>query len=98
MTDEQGMSESELIVECNSGLDVSMVTDFKSILKQAIAQELPVVMDVSNLERIDGAALQLLAAFCLEAKDAGLAVSWRSPSDELCYAAEITGLTNALDL
>lgn len=98
MDSEQEASDNELIVECNEGLDISMVTDFKAILKQAAAQDMPVVLDVSNMERIDGAALQLFAAFCLEAQESGLDVSWRSPPEQLCYAAEITGLKSVLNL
>ncbi|MFC1750160.1 lipid asymmetry maintenance protein MlaB [Pseudomonadota bacterium] len=98
MTNEREISDSEMIVECNEGLDISMVTDFKAMLRQAAAQDLPVVLDVSNMERVDGAALQLFAAFCLEAQESGLSVSWRSPPEPLCYAAEITGLKSVLNL
>ncbi len=92
------VSENEMIVECNDGVDITMVTDFKAILKQAASQNLPIVLDVSNLERIDGAALQLFAAFFTEAQETGLSVSWRSSSEPLNYAAKITGLTEVLNL
>ncbi len=95
---EASSAENEMIIECNEGLDVSMVTDFKALLKQAAGQELPVVLDVSGMERVDGAALQLFAAFFLEARESGLSVTWRSPPESLCHAAEITGLKSVLNL
>jgi len=100
MTQEQETSAAgkEMIIECNEGLDVSMVTDFKVLLKQAAGQDLPIVLDATSMERIDGAGLQLFAAFFMEAQESGLSISWRSPPEALLHAAEITGLKGVLNL
>lgn len=90
--------DSEMIVECNDSLDVSMVSDFKALLQQATGQTVPIILDASQLERVDGAALQLLAAFFLEAHETGLNISWREPTEQLRYAADLTGLTATLQL
>ena len=90
--------QTEIVIECNDGLDISLVSDFKEFLKQAAGQQLPVVLDAANLERVDAAALQLLTAFFIEAKASGLSVSWKSPSAQLCRAAEMSGLKEVMDL
>ncbi len=100
MTEEHEAPEqgNEMIVECNDGLDITMVTDFKSILKQAVSQNLPIVLDAAQLERVDGAALQLLAAFFIEANESGLEVSWRSPNEAFLEAVQLTGMNSVLNL
>lgn len=90
--------QTEIVIECKEGLDVSLVSDFKEFLKQAASQNLPVVLDSASLERVDGAALQLLAAFFIEARASGMSVVWREPSAPLCRAAELSGLKEILDL
>lgn len=75
-----------------------MVSDFKDFLKQAASRNLPVVLDAATLERVDSVALQLLAAFFIEARSSGLSVVWKEPSAPLCRAAELSGLTKIINL
>ena len=91
-------SGAEILIECNDVLDVSMLSDFKALLHQASGQNSPIVLDASQLERIDGAALQLMAAFFIESQESGLSVAWRSPSEALKNAANLTGLNQILQL
>jgi len=91
-------SGMEMIVECNEALDVSLVADFKMLLQQASGQNSPIVLDASQLERIDGAGLQLVTAFFQEATESGLVVSWKNPTDALINAADLTGLKEILKL
>ncbi len=100
MSLENGTVDSvmEMVIECNEALDISLVSDFKVLLQQASGQNSPIVLDASQLERIDGAGLQLLTAFFQEAVESGLSVSWRNPADTLIYAANLTGLNDVLQL
>jgi len=100
MSLEDGAVDSgmEMVIECNDALDISLVSDFKVILQQASGQNSPIVLDASQLERIDGAGLQLVTAFFQEATESGLSVSWRNPTDALIYAANLTGLKDVLQL
>ena len=91
-------TQTEIVIECNDGLDIALVSGFKEFLKQAIGQSLPVVLDGSSLERVDGAALQLFAAFFIEARSSGLSVTWKEPSAPLCRAAAMSGLKEIMDL
>lgn len=95
---ETASSGAEILIECNDVLDVSMLSDFKTLLHQAAGQNSPIALDASQLERVDGAALQLMAAFFVEAQESGLSVTWRSPSDALKNAANLTGLDQILQL
>lgn len=87
-----------MIVECSDALDVSLVADFKMLLQQASGQNAPIVLDASQLERIDGAGLQLITAFFQEAAESGLSVSWKNPTDALINAADLTDLKEVLQL
>jgi len=54
------------------------------------------VLDASRVERVDAAALQLLAAFCRNARDAGHNPRWHAASPALCEAATLLGLQETL--
>ncbi len=95
---DNGDISSETLIECEDSLDVSVLTDFKALLAQAAEQNMPVVLDGSRIERIDAAALQLIYSFFIHAKDAGFSVSWRAPSDTVCNAARLSGVTEAMGL
>jgi anti-anti-sigma factor len=100
MTQENEMtiSENEMLIECDEALDVSVASDFKALLQQAMVQGCPIVLDGSRVERIDCAALQLLSALFIEANESGFEVEWRNPTEALQYAADMTGLKETLHL
>lgn len=91
-------SDAEMVIECNEALDVAVVSDFKALLQQASGQNTPIVLDAAQVKRIDAAALQLMTAFFLEARESGLNVTWRNPTEALKYAANMTGLNEVLHL
>lgn len=53
--------------------------------------------DATRVERIDGSTLQILAAFCRAARDAGLPVRWSGASSVLCSAAALLDLHDMLE-
>jgi anti-anti-sigma regulatory factor len=57
-----------------------------------------VTLAASELQRIDAAGLQLLAAFVQAASGRGTRVAWQAPTAVLRDAARRTGLTTALRL
>jgi ABC-type transporter Mla MlaB component len=71
-------------------------------LKSALASRLdeagPVTLDVSALQRIDTAGVQLLAAFVRDRRTAGRAVAWGGRAAALETAAELLGLHHMLEL
>jgi ABC-type transporter Mla MlaB component len=55
-------------------------------------------VDVTALQRIDTAGLQLLAAFVRDRRTAGRMVAWRGRSAALDAAAGLLGLDSMLEL
>ncbi len=93
MSDAQGM-----MIECNEVFDISVVTDFKAMVQQALADGSDLVLDAARIERVDTAALQLLAALFRDSEHKGVGLSWNTPTEPLKYAARLTGLDELLGL
>ncbi|MFZ0498434.1 MAG: STAS domain-containing protein, partial [Steroidobacteraceae bacterium] len=58
----------------------------------------PVTLDVTALQRIDTAGLQLLVAFVRDRRTAGRAVAWHGRASALETAAGLLGLHDMLEL
>ncbi len=67
-------------------------------LSAVLACATSVVLDGSRVERLDAAAMQVLACFCRTARERGLAISWQSPSSGLQQAAQWLGLESILEM
>jgi phospholipid transport system transporter-binding protein len=79
-------------------LSISNVEALKRQLDAALSDGAPVLLDGAGIDRIDAAALQLLAAFTREAAHRDLRVSWQSASPRLVAAARAIGLHEAVGL
>ena len=77
-------------------LDIMGARHLYSTLNTVLAQAKPVELDASRIERVDTAALQLVAAFCRAAHDAGLALHWQGVSPALTEAVTLLGLSQTL--
>lgn len=86
--------EVQLIFEPQ--LDVAHTRSLYRELDNALASRKPLALDASHVERIDAATLQLLAAFCRAARDAGLPVRWCGASAVLRNAATFLDLDETL--
>ena len=83
-----------LAAECT----VAEADALKSELMRRLDEPEPVTVDVSALQRIDTAGLQLLAAFVRDRRTAGRAVAWRGRASALDSAAGLLGLYDMLEL
>jgi len=83
-----------LTAECT----VAEAEALKSQLARRLDESQPVIVDVSALQRIDTAGLQLLAAFVRERRTAGRGVQWRGRAAALDAAAALLGLHDMLEL
>jgi ABC-type transporter Mla MlaB component len=70
----------------------------KSELAARLQASEPVTVDVSAVQRIDTAGLQLLAAFVRDRRTAGRVVAWRGRAPVLDAAAGLLGLRDMLEL
>lgn len=77
--------------------DISTVADAHSELKALLGND-KVVIEAAQVERIDGASLQLLYSFIEEAKEKGVDVVWDSPSEALMNSAKLLGMVEALQI
>jgi ABC-type transporter Mla MlaB component len=83
-----------LTAECT----VAEADALKSELARRLPEPEPVTVDVSALQRIDTAGLQLLAAFVRDRRTAGHVVAWRGRACALEAAAGLLGLRAMLEL
>lgn len=77
---------------------VAVADTLKSQLARRLDEPEPVTVDVSAVQRIDTAGLQLLAAFVRDRRTAGRAVQWRGRASALETAAGVLGLHHMLEL
>lgn len=77
--------------------DVRIVADLKRDLREASGAG-HIVLIGKNVERIDGAALQLLMSLLRDCEMTNRYVEWQEPSEAIMESARLTGLTNMLHL
>lgn len=83
-------------------LDVTVGIAEARVLHETLGKLLPrqtsIVLHAGRLERIDTAAMQVLASFCRTARQRRLALTWETPSASLREAANLLGLESAFGL
>jgi len=85
-----------IIVSCGEVLDISRVGEFYSELNMILNEEKPVQVDISKLDRIDIAGIQLLLSFSEKVNNLGYGFQWSAPSESLLRAVKLVGLTEQL--
>jgi phospholipid transport system transporter-binding protein len=83
-----------LAAECT----VAQADSLKAGLIRLLGDPRAVILDVSALQRIDTAGLQLLAAFVRDRRTAGHRIEWRGRAPALESAAGFLGLRSMLEL
>ena len=86
------------VISCAADLDISGARDLYSRLQSALAARQPVVLDATQVERVDTAGLQILCAFVRDAVASGMAVQWQQPSLALRNAARLLNVSACLTL
>ncbi|MDH5602182.1 MAG: STAS domain-containing protein, partial [Gammaproteobacteria bacterium] len=85
------------VFEFKSIQDISVVAGLHEQLKKLFSHK-KVIMDVSNIERIDTASLQVLYAFIEEVKVNDVEIAWRSPSEAMITSVRLLGMEEVLQL
>jgi anti-anti-sigma regulatory factor len=98
MNNENDESRAVTIVRCEESMDISIAETFYSTLQSAVASDQPIVIDGSQVERIDAAMLQMFCALFTDPVANKHGIVWRNPSDNLIESAELMGLDAYLDL
>lgn len=89
---------SVTVVHCEESMDISIAETFYSTLQSAVASEQPIVIDASQVERIDAAMLQMFCALFTDPVANRHGIVWRNPSENLIESASLLGLEAYLDL
>lgn len=95
-SDEAFSEGVDLVLE--SSLTIADVGDYHAVLNACLEGGKPIRIDAGGLDAVDGAGLQLLAAFIKNADAKALAVSWVAVSDALSAAAQRLGVVQAMQL
>lgn len=91
------VAPAEPIVVLASNCSVKDAAALKTSLCALAAGE-HATIDVSNLERVDTATMQLLCAFVRDRKGRGQPVTWQGESTALRDAVRLLGLADLLEL
>jgi ABC-type transporter Mla MlaB component len=83
-----------LAAECTVSDSVSLKERLASLLEEPQA----VTLDITALQRIDTAGMQVITAFVRERAHHGRAVEWQGTAPVLATAARLLGLTSLLKL
>jgi ABC-type transporter Mla MlaB component len=83
-----------LAAECT----VADAGSLKERLTDLLNEPRAVTLDVTALQRIDTAGLQVITAFIRERAGLGLQVEWHGTAPVLATAAQLLGLTSLLEL
>lgn len=86
------------VVVLNSNCTVKDAAALKQALCAVVGSEAPVTLDVSSVERIDTAAVQLLCAFVKQRMADARGVAWSAVPATLKEAAELLGVRHMLML
>jgi len=92
------VSNNSQTLVCNAVMDIATVADLKTQLQEIASRSGAVVLDGSQVERIDTAALQLLASFHREMTRVGSPPEWQSPSNVLRQSARLLNLDRHIGL
>jgi anti-anti-sigma regulatory factor len=90
--------ESPFLIELDSAITIRDVSELLEQLNNISPDKNELVFEASKVERVDTAAVQLLSGFYLFAIDAGKKVVWNRPSEALCKAVELLGLTKVINM
>jgi ABC-type transporter Mla MlaB component len=89
-----GSGAFALAAECT----VADASSLKSGLAKLLADTDAVTVDISCVQRIDTAGLQLIAAFMLARESQGRQVQWKGAAPAIVTAARLLGLSTLLKL
>ncbi|NNJ92967.1 MAG: STAS domain-containing protein [Gammaproteobacteria bacterium] len=95
---ETAQSEDRPVIDLGSDLTIADVEAKKIELTHILADALPVKLNAEELEQIDGAGLQLLAALFKNAAKNNLEITWVKVSSTLMDAVKLVGLLELLNM
>jgi len=93
--DQEGGSNGIMVFD--GLLDITMVAKYYEQLNELLNDQKMITLNMENVERVDGAGLQLILAFLKEAEKLNLEVSWSGVSEVFDSAAKTIALNEGLN-
>jgi ABC-type transporter Mla MlaB component len=81
------------IIDCGDALGISGVGDLHTQILMELSEGHEIQFDVSQIERIDAAALQMIYAYSKEQT-----LEWNEPSEAFIRGAKLLGLAELMNL
>jgi len=98
-TDDNVMTQTDqAVLQLHSVQDIGKSQALKNDMLALIKDNDEINIEASEVERIDGSALQLLCTLFQYSKDHNLVVNWINPSDAVIDSATTLGLKKTLEL
>ena len=91
------MAEAK-VIDCGDALGISDVGDMYARILMELSEGVEIQFDVSQIERIDAAALQMIYAFSKEAVTNGKPLTWKEPSEAFIRSAKLLGMAELMKL
>jgi anti-anti-sigma regulatory factor len=93
------MSDKEItLIDCGDSLGIANVGDMYTRVLSSLAEGQIIQFDVSKIERIDTAAMQMIYAFSKEAGKHGKVLLWDGASEAFVHSAKILGLATFMNI
>jgi len=86
------------VLELSTVQDISKSQALKNDILSLVNDNDEIDIDASEVERVDGSALQLLCALFIYAQNNNLIIHWINPSDSFMQSVKISGMQKVLEL
>ncbi len=96
MSQDDESSQGSIIFD--DTLDITMASSYFEQLGQMLNEYKIIILDGTQIERVDGSGLQLLYAFFKNAEALQITVQWKAYSDSLNKSAALSGMSDCLML
>ena len=93
-----GKKKRALSLKCADMLTIAQAREYHDKLGKALAEDRSVVIEASEVERIDAAMLQLFCAYRFASQEKGLEMRWKGVSEAMTDSARLLGLHDELGL
>jgi ABC-type transporter Mla MlaB component len=88
----------QLPIQLDERMGIAQAKRLHPVLMTALSSGMPIAIDGTRVQQIDGASLQLLVSLWRTAAAQGTTCSWTGTSKWLSHAADLIGVADALQL
>jgi len=88
------MQDGQLQMTLAGDLDIYVAAEARVALLEALAQEADMTLDLSTVESVDAAGVQVLLAARRSAEEQGLSLRWVNPSRAITDVIQLMGMSD----